>query len=99
MATIYKYSILITFAHPNPNLAVLSPMSVGYNPTKADTFKFNKKVYKAKTNKKGIATIKLKKSVIQKLKAGKKYKITITYNAEDGGYVSVNSIKKSIKIQ
>ncbi|WP_296858490.1 hypothetical protein, partial [uncultured Methanobrevibacter sp.] len=62
-------------------------------------FKFKGKTYKAKTNKKGIATIKIKKSVIQKLKVGKKYKITITYNAVDGGYVSVNSIKKSIKIQ
>ena len=51
MATIYKYSILITFAHPNPNLAVLSPMSVGYNPTKADTFKFNKKSIRIRANR------------------------------------------------
>ncbi len=43
MATIYKYSILITFVHPNPNLAALSPRPVGYNPTKSDTFKFNKR--------------------------------------------------------
>jgi len=65
---------------------------------KVIVFKFKGKTYKAKTNKKGIATIKIKKSVIQKLKSGKKYKINITYNAVDGGYTSVNSIKKSIKI-
>ena len=37
------------------------------------TFKFNGKKYAAKTNKKGIAAVKLGKKVIKKLKAGKKY--------------------------
>ena len=43
------------------------------------TFKFKGKKYKAKTNKKGIAKVTIKKNVIKKLKAGKKYKFTITY--------------------
>ena len=37
------------------------------------TFKFNGKKYAAKTNKKGVAAVKLGKKVIKKLKAGKKY--------------------------
>lgn len=43
------------------------------------TIKFKGKKYTAKTNKKGIATFTIKKKVIQKLKAGKKYKYTATY--------------------
>jgi hypothetical protein len=43
------------------------------------TFKFKGKKYKAKTNKRGIAKVTIKKNVIKKLKAGKKYKFTITY--------------------
>ena len=61
-------------------------------------FKFRGKKYVAKTNKKGIATIKIKKSVLKKLKAGKKYHISITYNNIDNGYISVNNISKTIKI-
>ncbi|MBR3148672.1 MAG: leucine-rich repeat domain-containing protein [Eubacterium sp.] len=44
------------------------------------TFKFNGKKYTAKTNKKGVATITVKKKVLKKLKVGKKIKITATYN-------------------
>ena len=62
-------------------------------------FKFRGKKYVAKTNKKGVATIKIKKSVLKKLKVGKKYKISITYNAIDKGYASVNAIIKTIKIK
>ena len=62
-------------------------------------FKFKGKKYVAKTNKKGVATIKIKKSVFNKLKAGKKYKISITYKAVDNGYTSVNAIFKTIKIK
>ena len=61
-------------------------------------FKFRGKKYVAKTNKKGIATIKIKKSVLKKLKVGKKYHISITYNNIDNGYISVNNISKTIKI-
>jgi hypothetical protein len=62
-------------------------------------FKFRGKKYVAKTNKKGVATIKIKKSVLKKLKVGKKYKISITYNAIDKGYTSVNCIIKTIRIK
>ena len=61
-------------------------------------FKFKGKKYVAKTNKKGIATIKIKKSVLKRLKVGKKYHISITYKNIDNGYVSVNNIAKTIKI-
>ena len=46
---------------------------------KTVTFKFKGKKYKAKTNKKGIAKVTVKKNVINKLKAGKKYRYAITY--------------------
>jgi hypothetical protein len=63
------------------------------------TFKFKGKVYKAKTNKKGIAKITIKKSVLKKLKAGKKYKMLVTYKVTDKGYTSVNTIVKTIKVK
>ena len=62
------------------------------------TFKFKGKTYKAKTNKKGIAKITFNKKVLSKLKAGKNYKINVTYNHVDSGYTSVNSIIKKIKV-
>ena len=43
------------------------------------TFKFNGKNYKAKTNKKGIAKVTIKKNVINKLKVGKKYAVKVVY--------------------
>ena len=62
-------------------------------------FKFRGKKYVAKTNKKGIATVTIKKSAFKNLKMGKKYKISITYNSKDKGYVAVNCIIKKIKIK
>lgn len=54
-------------------------------------FVFKGKVYTAKTNKKGLAKIIIKKSIIKKLKPGKKiYYYTIYGN---------KNIKKAIKIQ
>ena len=46
------------------------------------TLKIKGKKVKAKTNKKGVATFKLKKSITKKLKAGKKYKFTVTYGKD-----------------
>ena len=43
------------------------------------TFKFKGKTYKAKTNKKGIAKVTIKKSVLKKLKVGKKVKYQAKY--------------------
>ena len=43
------------------------------------TFKFKGKKYTAKTDKKGVAKITIKKKVIKKLKKGKKYTVKITY--------------------
>ena len=41
------------------------------------TFKFNGKTYNAKTNKKGVAKVTIKSSVLKKLKVGK----SVVYNA------------------
>ena len=56
------------------------------------TFKFKGKNYKAKTNKKGIAKVTIKKkSVLKKLKKGKKY----TYSAK----YYTNIVKGKVKIK
>ena len=46
---------------------------------KAIKFKFNKKNFKAKTNKKGVAKVTVKKKFLKKLKVGKKVKIQARY--------------------
>ena len=53
--------------------------------------KFKGKTYKIKTNNKGIATFKLTSKVIKKLKAGKKYTYTITYQKD--------TLKRFIKVK
>ncbi|MBQ8018575.1 MAG: hypothetical protein IJ258_10800 [Methanobrevibacter sp.] len=55
------------------------------------TFKFNKKTYKAKTNKKGVAKVTIKKPVLKKLKVGKKVKYQASY-----GKITV---KKTVKVK
>ena len=55
------------------------------------TFKFNGKTYKAKTNKKGIAKVTIKKSVLKKLKVGKKVKYQAKY--------SKLTVKKTAKVK
>lgn len=55
------------------------------------TFKFKGKKYTAKTNKKGIAKVKINKKVIKKLKKGKKYKFKVTY--------LITKITKKVKVK
>ena len=55
------------------------------------TFKFNKKTYKAKTNKKGVAKVTIKKSVLKKLKVGKKVKYQASYGK--------TTVKKTVKVK
>ena len=54
-------------------------------------FKFNGKTYKVKTNSKGVAKLPIKKSILQKLKVGKK----ISYKVD---YADV-SVKKSAVVK
>lgn len=54
------------------------------------TLKFNKKTFKVKTNKKGLATFTIKKSIYKKLKTGKKYTYQVIYKKDQ--------VKKTIKI-
>ena len=63
------------------NMALQASLKYGKTPLKNTkvTFKFNGKAYVAKTNKYGIAKITLNKNVINKLKAGKKYAVQISY--------------------
>ena len=55
------------------------------------TFKFKGKIYKVKTNKKGIAQKTLKKNIIKKLKKGKKYTVKVTYLKD--------TIKTTVKVK
>jgi hypothetical protein len=55
------------------------------------TFKFNGKKFKAKTNKKGVAKVTVKKKVLKKLKVGKKVKYQATYLKD--------TVKKSVKVK
>ena len=54
-------------------------------------FRFRGKNYYAKTNSKGIAKVIIKKSVLKKLKAGKKYTVKMSYLK--------NSIKRTVKVK
>ena len=62
-----------------------------YLKNKKITLKFNKKTFKAKTNRKGIATFKIKKNAYKKLKASKRYAYLVTYNKD--------TVKRSIKFK
>ena len=61
--------------------------------------KFKGKTYKAKTNKKGVATFKVPKKVIKKLKKGKKYKAVFTYKAKAYGKTIKNTAKCYVKVK
>ena len=71
--------------------ATLAKVNKKYLKKKTVTFKFNGKTYKAKTNAKGVAKVTIKKSVLKKLKIGKK----ITYQAT---YLK-DTVKKTIKVK
>ena len=62
-----------------------------YLKNKKITFKFNKKTFKAKTNKKGVATFTIKNSVYKKLKTNKKYTYQVIYGKD--------KVKKTIKFK
>ena len=62
-----------------------------YLKNKKITLKFNKKTFKAKTNKKGVATFTIKNSVYKKLKTNKKYAYQVIYGKDE--------VKKTIKFK
>ncbi len=74
-------------------LALTATLKKGKSPIKSKylTFKFNGKTFKAKTNKKGIAKVTVKKSILRKLKIGKKVKYQVTYIKD--------AVKKSSKVR
>ena len=55
------------------------------------TLKIKGKKINAKTNKKGVATFNIKKSILKKLKAGKKYKYQVIYGKD--------TVKKTLKVK
>ena len=69
----------------------LKKVNKKYLKNKKVTLKFNKKTFKAKTNKKGVATFTIKNSVYKKLKTNKKYTYQVIY-AKD-------KVKKTIKFK
>lgn len=62
-------------------LVLTATLKHGKKPIKGKklTFKFKGKKYRAKTNKKGVAKVTIKKSVLKKLKVGKKVKYQVRY--------------------
>lgn len=75
------------------NLLLKATLKQAKKPLKAKTitFKFNGKKYKAKTNKKGIAKVVIKKAVLNKLKVGKKIAYAATYLKD--------TVKRTVKVK
>ena len=71
--------------------ATLAKINNKYLKNKKITFKFNGKKYTAKTDKKGVAKVTIKSSVLKKLKVGKKLTYQATY--------SKDTVKKTVKIK
>ena len=74
-------------------LILTATLKINGNPAsgKTVTFKFNKKTFAAKTDSSGVAKVIIKKSVLKKLKAGKK----VTYQAS---YLT-KVVKQSVKVK
>ena len=74
-------------------LTIKATLMIDGKPAKGKVikFKFNKKTYKAKTNKKGIAKITVKRAVLKKLKVGKKVKYQATYGKK--------TVTKTVKVK
>ena len=72
-ANVRKYARKVTLT------ASLKKVNGKYPKGKTIKFKFNKKTYKAKTNKKGIAKISIKRKDLRKLKTGKKITFKASY--------------------
>ena len=83
----------VTVKKSAKKLVIKAVLKNGKTPVKSKkiTFKFNGKKYTAKTNKKGVAKITVKPSVLKKLKVGKK----VTYKAT---YLK-NTVKQSVKVK
>lgn len=71
--------------------ASLKKVNGKYLKGKYITFKFNGKTYKAKTNSKGVAKVTIKRSVLKKLRVGKKIKIQATYLKD--------TVKRTVKVK
>ena len=71
--------------------ATLGKVNGKYLKNKKVTFKFNGKKYTAKTDKKGVAKVTVKSSVLKKLKVGKKVTYQATYMKD--------TVKKTAKIK
>ena len=69
----------------------LSKVNKKYLSNKKVTLKLNGKTFNSKTNKKGVVTFTIKKNILNKLKAGKKYTYQVTYLK--------NTVKKTIKVK
>ncbi|WP_296881729.1 hypothetical protein [uncultured Methanobrevibacter sp.] len=62
--------------------ATLGKVNGKYLKNKKITFKFNGKKYTAKTDKKGVAKVTIKSSILKKLKVGKKVTYQATYSKD-----------------
>ena len=71
--------------------ASLAKVNGKYLKNKKITFKFDGKKYTAKTDKKGVAKVTIKSSVLKKLKVGKKVTYQATY--------SKDTVKKTVKVK
>ncbi len=83
----------VTIKKSAKKLVISATLKEGKNAIKSKkiTFKFNGKTYTAKTNKKGVAKITIKKSVLKKLKVGKKVVYQATYIKD--------TVKKTAKVK